>query len=241
MRNPVKSRHGLVATQARRLIENVKKWREVGRIKAKCGDVVGKVLNTGQLNSVELVEDLHRLDVDFLLLGGCDIIKPAVIRTASRGVINGHPALLPWMRNVGVVGRSLLEGVPLGATTHFVEEGIDTGRLIERRLVRPSSEFQCLADCELAAYELAAEMMADVVLDFLLNFKEPVGIRQIEKFSPSRWLSEDERRLLDKKIVEGLVEAIFESSEPFMEDRKKLKVPNDFSPPQISPRWVAIS
>lgn len=58
------------------------------------------------------------------------IIKNNIIDALRIGLINDHLAILPYIRGRSVVEYSLLFGVPIAATTHLVDEGIDTGSII---------------------------------------------------------------------------------------------------------------
>jgi len=154
------TRRGAFVLALKRIKHSFQSFRIRSNIKARFPGTVGRVVTTGPLNSASMVADLEALNVDYLLLGGVGIISEAIIDAAKKGVINSHPGLLPWMRNLGVVGRSLMGNVPLGGTVHFVNKGIDTGAIIERRLLKPCPKMNNLADCEDAAYGVIAEMMA---------------------------------------------------------------------------------
>lgn len=115
------------------------------------------------MNSARMLADLRALGPDLVVLGGGGILAPEVIETARLGVINAHPALLPWMRGCGVVGHSLTHGVALGATIHRVDAGIDTGPILARRLLAPAPECRTLGTLTDRAHALAWEMAAEVV------------------------------------------------------------------------------
>ena len=48
-------------------------------------------------------------------------------------MLNSHPGLLPEMRGSASVAWSIYHDVPIGCTCHFIEEGIDTGPIVNRR------------------------------------------------------------------------------------------------------------
>jgi phosphoribosylglycinamide formyltransferase-1 len=55
---------------------------------------------------------------------------------AQFSVINTHPALLPRFPGAHAVADALAAGVAeTGCTVHFVDEGVDTGPVIEQRSV----------------------------------------------------------------------------------------------------------
>lgn len=141
-----------------------------------------RVVATGDMNSGRLQRDLERAAPDYLVLGGGGLLLPRVIATARFGVLNSHPALLPWMRGCGVMGHSLEHGVAMGATVHYVDAGIDTGAAVQRRLLDVAPGPASLEELEMAAMELAAVMMADVVEELVRRRRPPRGVPQQRRF-----------------------------------------------------------
>ncbi len=82
------------------------------------------------LNEFSIVEKLYSYEPDFLVLGGAPLLKRVILDIPRYGVLNTHPAKLPEIRGMDVVGWSILEKIPLGLTVFFVDEGIDTGPLL---------------------------------------------------------------------------------------------------------------
>ena len=82
------------------------------------------------INQEQTLQALRRYQPDFLVLGGAPLVKRPVLDIPRHGVINTHPAKLPEVRGMDVVGWSILQGVPLGLTSFFVDEGVDTGPLL---------------------------------------------------------------------------------------------------------------
>jgi methionyl-tRNA formyltransferase len=71
--------------------------------------------------------------LDILVLGGTRIIRGEVLAHPRDGVINSHPGLLPDCRGSASPAWSVLHDIPVGASTHFCDDGIDTGDLLLRR------------------------------------------------------------------------------------------------------------
>lgn len=63
------------------------------------------------------------------------ILKKPILDVFPRGVINVHPALLPFNRGSYPNVWSIVEGTPAGVTVHYMDEGVDTGDLIAQREV----------------------------------------------------------------------------------------------------------
>jgi folate-dependent phosphoribosylglycinamide formyltransferase PurN len=169
--------------------------------------------------------DLRALSPDFILLGGIGIISRNIINCAKFGVINSHPGLLPWLRNVGVVGNAFIRDVPVGVTCHYVNEGIDKGDIIERRLLPIIGSETTLDEIETKVNEFASQVMADVVARIVGEGRVPLAIKQTHHFPPCHWLTSDERIRVDKDIASGKAKALYESW------KAKIPHPNDRSLP----------
>lgn len=60
------------------------------------------------------------------------LIRPSLIALGSRGCLNFHPAPLPDFRGLGGYNVAILQGLrEWGVSAHFVDDGFDTGDLIE--------------------------------------------------------------------------------------------------------------
>lgn len=66
---------------------------------------------------------------------GGGILRKRLIELPTLGVINAHSGLLPKYRGMNVTEWALLNGDRTGITVHFIDPGIDTGRILFSRLV----------------------------------------------------------------------------------------------------------
>jgi|GEM_PF-1363348 len=199
--------------------------------KASYAKLCARVIGTGGMNSRRLLRDLRALAPDWIILGGGGILGPEVIETARVGVLNAHPALLPWIRGVGITRASLEHGVALGASLHYVDRGIDTGALIERRLIHVDSTATTLGDLELACHTLAAEMMADAVEAIVRGGQVPAGERQTVRYPLFRAADAAMRRH-HALAAAGRAHALYEAWRPLCEDAERGTLPaGPFDPP----------
>ncbi|WP_192796782.1 phosphoribosylglycinamide formyltransferase [Serinicoccus kebangsaanensis] len=77
--------------------------------------------------------DEHRPDL-VLSAGFMKILGPAVL--AGHRVVNTHPALLPAFPGARAVRDALAHGVRVtGCTLHEVDDGVDTGPIVDQRAV----------------------------------------------------------------------------------------------------------
>jgi len=82
----------------------------------------------------EIVQSLNKINPDLIVLAGyMRIIGPTLLAAYEGKIINIHPALLPAFPGKDGIGDALKYGVKvLGITVHYVDEGIDTGKIIDQ-------------------------------------------------------------------------------------------------------------
>ena len=88
--------------------------------------------------------------VEWVVLAGyMHVLTPAFLNRFTGRVINLHPALLPSFPGAHAIDEALEYGVRwTGVTVHFVDEGVDTGRVIlqEPVEVRDDDNSETLAE-----------------------------------------------------------------------------------------------
>ncbi len=101
-----------------------------------------------------ILQKLREADTDLIVLAGyMSILNSELIDAYRNRIINIHPALIPKYCGKGFYGkrvhRAVLEGgeKESGATVHFVDEGVDTGKIIlqEKVPVEPGDTVDTLA------------------------------------------------------------------------------------------------
>jgi phosphoribosylglycinamide formyltransferase-1 len=87
---------------------------------------------------IEIVEALQRADVDFIILAGyMRLIGPTLLHAYEGKIVNIHPSLLPSFKGLDAIGQAFDAGVKItGVTIHYVDEGMDTGRIIAQEAVK---------------------------------------------------------------------------------------------------------
>ena len=90
----------------------------------------------------ELLNKVNAYNVDLVVLAGFLVkIPEEMVHQYNHRIINIHPSLIPSFCGVGFYGlkvheAALEKGVKVtGATVHFVDEGMDTGRIILQKAV----------------------------------------------------------------------------------------------------------
>ena len=89
-----------------------------------------------------ILEELERKNIDLIILAGyLNILSSKLVSNYSNRIINIHPSLIPSFCGDGFYGENVHKAVIksgvkfTGATTHFVDENVDTGAIILQDVV----------------------------------------------------------------------------------------------------------
>ena len=88
-----------------------------------------------QPDVLKAIEALHP-DIGLSVFFGY-ILRPKFLDLFPSGVVNLHPAYLPYNRGAYPNVWSIVEGTPAGVTLHYIDPGVDTGDIVARRRVLP--------------------------------------------------------------------------------------------------------
>ncbi|OZI11016.1 phosphoribosylglycinamide formyltransferase [Bacillaceae bacterium SAS-127] len=86
----------------------------------------------------EIVNKLHEAKVDYIFLAGyMRLIGDTLLHAYAGKIVNIHPSLLPAFPGKDAIGQAFAARVKItGVTVHFVDEGMDTGPIIDQESVR---------------------------------------------------------------------------------------------------------
>ena len=100
-----------------------------------CSNLSSDHILTGkEFRTVKGIELLKSLNLDFIIsIHFPYVFTPSVLDIPKEGVLNLHPAYLPYNRGWHTPSWAILENTPIGATLHFMDEGIDTGDIVYQR------------------------------------------------------------------------------------------------------------
>lgn len=122
------------------LVPDAQRASHAGQLIARCDFLPPeRVLRGGEFRTAQGLALLSALDVDYIISIHFPYVYPAeVLQVAREGVLNLHPAYLPYNRGWHTPSWAILEETPIGATLHFMDEGIDTGDIIHQRTLEIS-------------------------------------------------------------------------------------------------------
>jgi len=94
------------------------------------------IFDGSKLNRPEILDEIKMLNCDIgvsVLFGY--ILRSEFLELLPAGVVNLHPALLPYNRGAYPNVWSIIDGTPAGVTLHYIDSGVDTGDIIAQRNV----------------------------------------------------------------------------------------------------------
>ncbi len=94
------------------------------------------IFDGSQVRQPQVLEAIKALQPDIALsvLFGY-ILRPEFLDLFPVGVVNLHPAYLPYNRGANPNIWSIVERTPAGVTLHYIDAGVDTGDIIARQQV----------------------------------------------------------------------------------------------------------
>lgn len=129
-----------------------------------------KAIGDKELYNKMLLDLLNEIGPDLVVLAGyMRIVPPEIVRAFSGKMINIHPALLPSFPGLHGIEQAWSRGVKVtGVTVHFVDEGVDTGPIIDQTAVRVE-EGDTLESLEARIHKAEHELYPKVIARILLG------------------------------------------------------------------------
>lgn len=85
----------------------------------------------------ELLRQVKELDPDLVVAAGfMRILNPEFVNVFPEQIVNSHPSLLPQFPGAHAVRDAIEAGATVtGCTVHFIDEGVDTGKIIAQQQI----------------------------------------------------------------------------------------------------------
>ena len=136
-------------------------------------DVFCERLGYGYTENVDLKK------YDKILIGGARILEQSFIKGYE--IINAHPGYLPYVRGLDSLKWAILNGLPIGVTTHTIDENIDLGLMIAQELINVDY-FDTIHSLAYRLYMLELDMLLAAIDN---SNRSPL----VAKYPPNRRMS----------------------------------------------------
>ena len=100
--------------------------------------------------------------VDAGVISGARILKPEVIESVPRGIINFHPGLLPEGRGLDAMQWAIYEDRPIGVTAHLIDGRVDAGLVLLKREL-PILEDDTVFDLSQRLMDVQTDMLPEAI------------------------------------------------------------------------------
>jgi folate-dependent phosphoribosylglycinamide formyltransferase PurN len=114
-------------------------------------------------NARESLARLKQWAPDLIVFAGGNILRQQLLAIPRLGVLNIHLGLLPEIRGMSSPEWSLLTGVPVGITIHFMDSGIDTGPVLQRYEYPSAQHCDSLSDLRNQLIAFGVDKIGEVV------------------------------------------------------------------------------
>ncbi|MGR8930592.1 MAG: formyl transferase [Gammaproteobacteria bacterium] len=157
------------------------------------------IFNVPHINHPDLVDLARRTEPDVIVVFGTSLIKNELLNMGKYGIVNLHGGLSPQYRGADCTFWALYHGEPdqVGCTIHFINRGIDTGKLIAHVCppVKPN-------DDELTLFWRAVQESADVYVNVIQRLVNGDRLGQVQT-SKGRLFQVKDRGWRQEQQLEG--------------------------------------
>jgi len=160
-----------------------------------------KVKFYDSLKDEKLIEYLGSSSYDVGIQGGTGIIKNNIIMSFKYGILNFHPGDLPEYRGCSAPEWQLYENKNIISTCHLIDEGIDSGKIIEKKKLAVSLESYELFRASI--YVETAKFVVEIINKLMLN----IDIIKLAKVQNAR--NANYRKYIGKEKIDQLRSKLF--------------------------------
>ena len=131
------------------------------------------VFQPNRLRDVEVVNELLKIDCDYIVVAAYGQILPKEILDHAP-CINLHASILPQYRGASPIQQTLLNGdKKTGVTAMLMEEGLDSGDILKINSIDVNS-----TEMVETLFDRLTEVASDLTIDILKNFNSYKAIKQ---------------------------------------------------------------
>jgi folate-dependent phosphoribosylglycinamide formyltransferase PurN len=114
-------------------------------------------------NAADAIARLEEWAPDLIVFTGGNILRKQLLQVPRLGVLNVHLGSLPEVRGMSTPEWSLLKQVPPGITIHYMDEGIDTGPILQKNELPGADTCASLSDLRNRLIAFGVEKIGEVV------------------------------------------------------------------------------
>lgn len=161
------------------------------------------IVNVPHINHSDVVQLAQRAQPDVIAVFGTSLIKNELLNMGKYGIINLHGGLSPQYRGADCTFWALYHGEPdqVGCTLHFINQGIDTGKLIAH--ICPEVK---AGDDELTLFWRAVKESAEVYVQALHRLAAGDKLGKVQE-NKGRLFQVKDRELRHEKMLEQKLQA----------------------------------
>ncbi len=127
-----------------------------------------KILQPSSLKNEQFKDELRSLQPSLQVVVAFKILPPSVFTIPAYGTFNLHASLLPKYRGAAPINHAIINGESeTGVTTFFLDEKVDTGKIIDQKKV-PISNTDTAGTLHDKLRTLGAELVQSTV-DSIIN------------------------------------------------------------------------
>jgi len=167
------------------------------------------VVEVPHVNDPRVVELARKLEPDVIAVFGTSLIRGPLLKMGRLGMVNLHGGLSPQSRGADCTFWALYNGEPeqVGCTIHYIDAGIDTGKLIAH--VSPEVH---AGDDELTLFWRAVLDSADVYAELFERLERGERPGEAQPGRGRLYQVKDRglrhERLLDRRLAEGMLGSV---------------------------------
>jgi hypothetical protein len=167
------------------------------------------VIEVPHINDARVVELAQRLEPDVIAVFGTSLIRGPLLRMGRLGIVNLHGGLSPEYRGADCTFWALYNSEPekVGCTLHYIDAGIDTGKLIAH--VSPAVK---RGDDELTLFWRAVKDSAEVYAELFVRLERGESIGRAQPGKGRLYQVKDRglrhERSLEHRLAEGMLDRI---------------------------------
>lgn len=151
-----------------------------------------RLLQPEKLKSPDFLEELESLHADLQVVVAFRMLPEVVWKMPSLGTFNLHASLLPQFRGAAPINHAIINGMKTtGVTTFFLDEKIDTGKIMYRESVE-IEEHDNAGSLHDKLMIMGAELVKKTVDD--------IAIGNFQTTSQQSYLQKDEKLIEAPKI-----------------------------------------